>query len=65
MFTKKQIDFMKNKEFNVDFDKKLSDDDYIAIEEKASYLLQTQGFDENYEPTQTGTICEEIIDAID
>ena len=65
MFTKNQIDFMRNRGFDIDFNNKLSDDDYIKIEKKASHLLQTEGFDENYEPTQIGIICEEIIDAVD
>ena len=39
MFTKNQIDFMKDKGFGIDFNKKLSDDDYILIEEKVSRLL--------------------------
>lgn len=65
MFTKNQIDFMKDKGFKIDFDKKLSDDDYILIEEMASHLLQTEGFDKDYEPTQTGKMCEIIIDAMD
>lgn len=65
MFTKNQIDFMKNKGFGIDFDKKLSDADYILIEEKVSHLLQTEGFNKDYEPTQTGKMCETIIDAID
>jgi hypothetical protein len=65
MFTKTQIDFMKNNGINIDFNKKLSDDDYIEIEEKVSHLLQTIGFNEDYEPTQIGITCEEIIDAIE
>ncbi|HLQ74219.1 MAG TPA: hypothetical protein VK125_08310 [Bacillota bacterium] len=65
MFTKKQIDFMKDREIDVDFDKKLTDDDYILIEDEVSHLLQIEGFDENYEPTHIGITCEEIIDAID
>jgi len=65
MFENNQIDFMKTKGFDIDFNKKLSDDDYIRIEEKASHLLQTEGFNKNYEPTQVGIMCEEIIDTID
>ncbi len=65
MFSKAQIDFMKENRFDVDFDKKISDDDLIRIEEKASNLLQTNGFDDNYEPTQVGTMCESIIDSMD
>lgn len=65
MFTKKQISFMRNNGINIDFDKKLSDSDYIEIEEKVSRLLQIQGFDEKYEPTQIGLMCEKIIDSIE
>lgn len=64
MFASYQIDFMKNNGFNIDFDKKLSDEDLIYIEQRASYLLQTQGFDENYIPTHLGEMCETIIDAM-
>ena len=65
MFTKSQISFMRNNGINIDFDKKLSDSDYIEIEEKVSHLLQIQGFDEKYVPTQIGLMCEEIIDSIE
>ena len=65
MFTKKQIEFMNANGINVDFNKKISVDDYILIEEKVSHLLQIEGFDENYEANQVGIMCEEIIDSID
>ncbi|MFD1464647.1 hypothetical protein ACFQ4L_00885 [Lapidilactobacillus mulanensis] len=65
MFSKSQIDFMQSHQFEVHFSKKLSDQDYINIEEKASNLLQTEGFDVNYEPTELGTMCEAIIDSIE
>lgn len=64
MFEKSQIEFMKNNEFEIDFEKELSDDDYISIEERASYLLQTKGFDKDYKPTLIGEMCEKIIDNI-
>ncbi|WP_071131582.1 hypothetical protein [Enterococcus timonensis] len=63
--SKNQIDFMKANEFKVNFDSELSDEDFIKIEEKASYLLQIKGFDKYYDPTYTGIMCESIIDVIE
>lgn len=65
MFTKKQIEFMNANGIDVDFNKKISVDDYIMIEEKVSHLLQKVGFDENYEANEVGIMCEEIIDSMD
>lgn len=64
MFTKEQIDFMLMHEINVDFSKPLSDDDLDLIDDKVSLLLQTEGFDKDYEPTAVGTMAESIMDAL-
>lgn len=62
MFTDKEISYMKH-ELGLDLDfSNLSDDDWLLIEETVADRLGTHGFDENYEPTPDGIICETIID---
>lgn len=41
-----------------------SDDDLIEIEEKVSEKLQTDGFDQNYNITDIGRMCEAILDKL-
>lgn len=41
-----------------------SDEDFIKAEDKVSEHLQIYGFDENYEPTEIGLVCESIIDKL-
>ena len=64
MFTKEQIDFMLKHEISIDFSKPLSDDDLDLSDDKVSLLLQTEGFDKDYEPTPIGTMAESIMDAL-
>ena len=61
-FTQEQLDFMKRIGINVA--PPFSDDDYIAIEEQVGDYLQVYGFDECYEPTADGRMCESILDAL-
>lgn len=63
-FSKKQVEFMKSIGIQVDFEKTLSDEEYITIEEKISEHLQKKGFDKDYLPTQEGKICESILDML-
>ena len=56
-FNEKQIEFMRNFE-------KLSDADLVLIEEKVADRLETSGFDEDYNVTDEGKMCESILDMI-
>ncbi len=42
----------------------ISDDDYVAIEEKVSEYLQKKGFNEDYSPNEDGKMCESILDML-
>ena len=42
----------------------IKDMDEADLEEKVSVYLQMYGFDENYEPTEEGKICESILDML-
>lgn len=62
MFTDEEIQYMKNVlGLNLDFNN-LSDDDWLLIEETVADRLGIYGFDENYEPTPDGLMCEALID---
>ena len=62
-FNEKQIEFMRNLGIVVDFEK-LSDADLVLIEEKVADRLETSGFDEDYNVTDEGKMCESILDMI-
>ena len=62
-FSEQQIAFMKEIGIDVDFDK-LTDEDMVLIEDKVASELETKGFDEDYEPTETGRMCESILDIL-
>lgn len=42
----------------------ISDDDYVAIEEKVSEYLQKKGFNEDYSPNEDCKMCESILDKL-
>ncbi|MEG0919420.1 MAG: hypothetical protein RSE61_05750 [Anaerovoracaceae bacterium] len=63
MFSEKQIKYMKNNGIVVEFINP-SDDELFKIEEVISTRLQIYGFDKNYEITEDGLICEEILDLL-
>lgn len=63
MFSSNQIEFMKSLGLNFDF-RHLSDDQYIEIEERVADELEYRGFDENYQPTEIGEMCESILDKL-
>lgn len=64
MFTKEQINFLKNNNIALSFEKGSEKIDFFTLEKEVSLLLQQQGFDENYEPTEIGLMCESILDSI-
>lgn len=64
MFSNEQIAFMSKQGIKVDFSAPLSDDDFFKIDNIISSLLQTKGFDEKYEPTNIGKMCESILDVM-
>ena len=63
MFSEKQIQFMLSIGLNLDFHQ-LKEDDYIKIEDAVSEKLQISGFDEQYNTTETGKMCESILDKL-
>lgn len=60
-FTDEQIAFIKEIGIDVDFDN-LSDADLDAIEEAVTDEYQIRGLGKDYEPTETGLMCESILD---
>lgn len=63
MFDEKQIKFMRSIGLNLDFEH-LSDDDCFQIEKAVADKLQKSGFDENYDITAVGKMCESILDRL-
>lgn len=63
-FSKEQIDFIHKIGLKIDFEKELSDDDYIDIEEQVGLKLQISGFDKNDNVTEIGKMCESILDKL-
>ncbi len=63
-FNNDQIMFMKKINIPINFSDNLNDSDYEMIEDKVSEHLQEKGFDENYEATEEGKICESILDML-
>lgn len=61
MFNQEQINFIKSIGLEFDFNN-LSDDDIIQIEDGVATELQISGFDENYNITNIGKMCESILD---
>ena len=64
MFSEEQIEYMERIGVSVEFNN-LSENDYVNIEEKVSEYLQKYGYDEDYRPTDSGKICESILDLIE
>lgn len=63
MFDEKQIKFMRSIGLDLDFEH-LSDDDHVRIEEVVGDKLQKSGFNENYDITTVGKMCESILDRL-
>jgi len=62
---KQQIAFLKKIGVTLDFSNKLSDDEIADLEDRVAEYLELHGFDEEYNPTEEGLICESILDTID
>lgn len=62
-FNEEQINFMKSLGLEFNFNN-LSVDNLVKIEEVAANELQRSGFDENYNITDVGQMCESIFDAL-
>lgn len=60
MFDKEQIDFMRSIGLEFDFEN-LSDNDFCAIEETVADKLTYSGFDKDYNITNVGKMCEDIL----
>lgn len=63
MFTDKEIRYMKSLGLSLNFNK-LTDDDYVEIEDVVGEKLQKSGFDIDYGITTDGEICESILDKL-
>lgn len=63
MFSKEQINLMKEIGINANFDNP-SDDEWIEIEDKVGDWLCLQCLDEDYYPNEQGIICESILDLV-
>lgn len=60
--SKKQAEYLRR--LGIEPEKVQTDEDYIELEDKVSERLQTVGFDENYNPTEEGKMCESILDLL-
>lgn len=63
MFDEEQKKYIKSLGLNVMFDS-LSDDDLFQIEEVVAEKLEQSGFDEHYNRTAIGEMCESILDEL-
>lgn len=60
LFDMRQINFMRSIGLDLDFDN-LSDDDFCTIEETVADKLTYAGFDKDYNATDVGRMCEDIL----
>jgi len=63
LFSDEQKKYLKRLGLKIDFSNVL-DDDLLKIEEAVSDRLEMYGFDEKYDVTQEGAICESILDLL-
>jgi len=63
-FTSIQIEFMKSLGLVIDFKNNLTDDELDKIEDVVAEKLQISGFDQKYEITSVGLMCESILDQL-
>lgn len=63
MFNAKQIEFLVQLGCDFDFND-LSEDELAEIEDIVALKLQTSGFDEAYNATSIGEMCESILDVL-
>lgn len=64
MFSKSEIEFMHSIGITVHSFETLSDAEVEQIEDKVAACLMERGFDESYEPTKLGLLCEGILDKL-
>lgn len=64
MFNDKQIEFLKTIGVDIDFAHP-SDDDLVALEDAVAEKLQVSGFDDDYNITEIGKMCESILDLLE
>lgn len=62
-FTDEEIEFMKSSGLNFDFNN-LSEDEWIAIEDRVGDELTLKGLDLDYYPNKTGKMCYRILDKL-
>lgn len=63
MLTNNEKAFIASLGLKLDFDN-LTDDDLGEIEDIVADALQINGFDDDYNPTSIGVMCESILDKI-
>lgn len=64
MFNDKQMEFLKSIGIDIDFEHP-SDDDLVMVEDTVAEKLQVSGFDDDYEITEIGKMCESILDLLE
>lgn len=64
MFNEKEIEYMLSLGIEIDYINNITEEHLDKIEDVVSLDLQKHGFNENYEPTYNGLICESILDKI-
>jgi hypothetical protein len=63
LFNQEQIIYMQSIGLHMDFDH-LSGEDFATIEDTVADRLQIRGFDEDYNVTPEGALCESILDVL-
>ena len=64
LFKENQIKFMQKIGISVASFDSLTDADCELIEQKVAEYLQKYGFNNEYEPTKSGAMCESILDLL-
>ena len=63
-FEKRHIDAAKEMGVAFDISGDLSDAEIVELMDTTAHNLMAHGFDEDYNPTEQGRICEEILDIV-
>ncbi|WP_434579206.1 hypothetical protein [Thermoanaerobacterium thermosaccharolyticum] len=63
-FSIKQLELLKEMNFNLDVTDDLTEEQLMKIEEYVSDFFQRKGIDKNDEPNNVGIVCESIIDTL-
>lgn len=64
VFDRNEMEFMQKTGIRAQSFHNPSDDDILVIEASLSEYLQTSGFDADYKLTDTGKMCERILDKL-